>query len=143
MAGRSEEGFEAPTTDDCEKRCEHISVALPKKELVQALFFAAAMRDLEALRIELSMDPATLLSARDGLCRTPLHIVAEIGGSVSIWRHQSSIPGYLKTVAQMGFDIHANCGLGWTVLDHHTSKLWSHIDRGRGFSIVAHIPTAF
>lgn len=91
------------------------------------------MRDLEALRIVLSMDPATLLSARDGLCRTPLHIVAERGGSVSIWRRESNIPGYLKTVAQMGFDIHANCGLGWTVLDHHTSKLWSHIDRGRGF----------
>lgn len=109
MAARSEEGFEAPMAEDCEESYEHISVALPKKGLVQALFFAAAMKDLEALRIVLS------------------------GGSVSIWRRGSSIPGYMKTVAQMRFDIHANCGLGWTVLDHHTSKLWSHIDRGRGF----------
>lgn len=32
MAGRSEEGFEAGTTEDCEKRCEHISVALPRRD---------------------------------------------------------------------------------------------------------------
>lgn len=88
--------------------------------------------DLKALSIFLSIDPSALLSARDRLWRTSLHIVAERTVEAACFYKKPILTSHIETVAQMGFDVHAKSGLGWTVLDHYMHKLGWYLDPHKG-----------
>lgn len=88
--------------------------------------------DLKALSIVLFIDPTALLQERDRLWRTPLHIVAERAVKAEYFYSQPNCTSQIETVTQMGFDVHAKSGLGWTVLDHYMHKLGWHLNRPQG-----------